>query len=77
MRHNPTETGEPYRRKTVIFETTPLEETFSGRLEQQRIDDQVQTVKVKEIVPVEGQFRQIFDPSIRMRTRRATSISPT
>jgi flagellar basal-body rod protein FlgC len=58
-----TETGNPYRRKTVIFEATPLEETFSGRLEQQSLDDPVQTVKVKEIVPVDGDFKRIFDPS--------------
>ena len=57
-----TETGNPYRRKTVIFEATPLEETFSGRLEK-RIEDPVQTVKVTEIVPVDGDFKRIFDPS--------------
>ena len=51
-----------YRRKTVIFEATPAEEPFSGRLSES-IDGQIQGVKVKEVVPVEGEFKKIFDPS--------------
>jgi flagellar basal-body rod protein FlgC len=57
-----TDEGTPYRRKTVIFEASPLEETFSGRLEK-KMEDPIQTVKVKEIVPVEGEFKRIYDPS--------------
>lgn len=61
---NTTKTDDgPYRRKTVIFEAVPMtEEPFSGRLAES-LDEQVQGVKVKEIVPVKGEFKKIFDPS--------------
>ncbi len=60
---NTTRTDDgPYRRKTVIFEAAPAEEPFSGRLSES-LDGQIHGVKVKEIVPVEGEFKKIFDPS--------------
>jgi flagellar basal-body rod protein FlgC len=60
---NTTRTDDgPYRRKTVIFEAGPVEEPFSGRL-RESLDGQIHGVKVKEIVPVEGEFKKIFDPS--------------
>jgi flagellar basal-body rod protein FlgC len=57
-----TENGQPYRRKTVIFEAEPAEDSFSGQLERS-LDEQIQGVKVKEIVPVEGEFKKIHDPA--------------
>lgn len=57
-----TEDGTPYRRKTVIFEAVPAEESFSGRLERS-LDDEIQGVKVSEITPVQGEFKKIYDPS--------------
>lgn len=57
-----TEEGTAYRRKTVIFETVPAEESFSGQLEQS-LDEQIHGVKVREIVPVAGEFKKIFDPT--------------
>jgi len=56
-----TEDGQPYRRKTVIFEAEPAGDSFSGQLERS-LDDQIQGVKVKEIVPVEGEFKRVHDP---------------
>jgi flagellar basal-body rod protein FlgC len=57
-----TENGQPYRRKTVIFEAEPAVDSFSGQLERS-LDGQIQGVKVKEIVPVEGEFKKIYDPA--------------
>ena len=57
-----TDDGGAYRRKTVIFEATPVETSFSGQLGQ-NMDDQIYGVKVREIVPVQGELKTIFDPS--------------
>jgi flagellar basal-body rod protein FlgC len=57
-----TDDGGAYRRKTVIFEAVPEETSFSGQLAQ-TMDDQIHGVKVTEIVPVQGEFKRIFDPS--------------
>lgn len=57
-----TEAGTPYRRKTVIFESVPVETDFRQHL-QSALDDQLCGVKVSEIVPVQGAFKRIFDPS--------------
>lgn len=57
-----TDEGTAYRRKTVIFETVPAAETFAGQLEQS-LDGQIHGVRVREIVPVQGEFKKIFDPS--------------
>ncbi|RJR29806.1 MAG: flagellar basal body rod protein FlgC [Desulfobacteraceae bacterium] len=57
-----TDDGTAYRRKTVIFESNPVETTFSGQLGQS-MDDQIHGVKVREVVPVQGELKRIFDPS--------------
>jgi flagellar basal-body rod protein FlgC len=57
-----TDEGTAYRRKTVIFEASPAETTFSGKLGQ-TLDEQIHGVEVREIVPVQGEFKRIFDPS--------------
>lgn len=61
---NTTKTEEgPYRRKTVIFEAVQMEENpFPGRLAE-RLDEHIQGVRVREIVPVQGDLKKIFDPS--------------
>jgi flagellar basal-body rod protein FlgC len=57
-----TEDGTPYRRKTTIFQSTPTDtQGFDGHLEN-ALDRQIYGVKVTEIVPVEGEFKKIFDP---------------
>ncbi len=57
-----TDEGTAYRRKTVIFEAVPSEEPFSGKLEQS-LDAEIQGVKVREITPVRGDLKRIYDPS--------------
>jgi len=61
---NTTRTGDgtPYRRKTPIFEVVPLQDPFIIQL-QNALDQELSGVKVREIVPVRGEFRRIFDPS--------------
>ncbi len=58
-----TAAGTPYRRRTVIFETSPVEGSFEEELKAMMEDKEVYGVKVKEVVPVEGPFRKVFDPS--------------
>lgn len=57
-----TDAGTAYRRKTVIFEAAPAEESFFGQLAES-LDEQIHGVKVREIVPVAGELKRIFDPS--------------
>lgn len=57
-----TENGGPYRRKTAIFQATPAEELFEGHL-QEALDRKLQGVEVTDIVPVEGPFKRVFDPT--------------
>lgn len=58
-----TEEGVPYRRKTVIFETSPLERSFEQELAASMKEDEVCGVRVTGVVPVAGQFKKVFDPS--------------
>ena len=57
-----TADGNPYRRKTSVFETVPVENSFESQF-QDSMDRQVYGVRVSEIVPVPGDFKRIFDPS--------------
>ena len=57
-----TEDGTPYRRKTAIFQAIPAGEIFEDRL-RDALDQKLQGVKVTDIVPVEGPFKKIFDPT--------------
>ena len=57
-----TREGTPYRRKTVIFEGVPMEKAFDTHL-QNALGSRIFGVKVKEIVPVPGAFKKIFDPA--------------
>ncbi len=61
---NTTRTGDgtPYRRKTPIFEVVPLQDPFFIQF-QNALDQELSGVKVREIVPVRGEFKRIFDPS--------------
>ena len=60
-----TEDGTPYRRKTTIFQTTPVTGSFEESLRtiEDPLENQVYGVKVEEIVPVAGEFKKVFDPS--------------
>jgi len=57
-----TQDGTPYRRKTVIFETVPMARSFQEKLEH-ALDRQIQGVRVRQVTPVEGEFKRIFDPA--------------
>lgn len=56
-----TDDGQPYRRKTVIFESTPVEEDFSTVLKRQ--EESLEKVRVVDIVPDGRNFREVYDPS--------------
>jgi flagellar basal-body rod protein FlgC len=57
-----TEDGTPYRRKTAIFQATPAVQGFDAHL-QNALDRKLNGVEVTEVVPVEGPFKRIFDPT--------------
>jgi flagellar basal-body rod protein FlgC len=58
-----TANGKPYRRKTVIFETSSVPQSFEEAMKSAEDGREVYGVKVKGIVPVSGEFRRVFDPS--------------
>ena len=57
-----TEDGTAYRRKTAIFRTVPMKNSFEDRLKNS-IDNQISAVEVTKIVDVPGELKQIFDPT--------------
>ena len=57
-----TDDGTPYRRKTTIFQTYPMGNSFQNHLRNAQ-EDQIYGVKVTDIVPVPGELKKIFDPS--------------
>jgi len=57
-----TADGTPYRRKTSLFQTVPVSGSFAARL-QDSLDKKIYGIKVLDIVPVEGEFKKVFDPS--------------
>jgi len=56
-----TDDGQPYRRRTVILESAPVEESFSAVLKSQ--EDALEKVKVVDIVPDGRNFKEVYDPS--------------
>ncbi len=57
-----TDDGTPYRKKTTIFQTYPMGNSFQNHLRNAR-EYQIYGVKVTEIVPVPGELKKIFDPA--------------
>ena len=57
-----TADGTPYRRKTTIFQTVPIEDSFENHFKDSQ-EDMIYGVEVSKIVPVKGDFKKIFDPS--------------
>ena len=57
-----TSDGTPYRRKTSIFETSPIGNSFEDQLKSS-MERKVYGVRVSNIVPVEGDFKKLFDPT--------------
>lgn len=59
-----TETGEPYRRKAVLFETRSLNPMFSDTLEDYMSSFQGNGVKVSRVYDdTETDFTMVYDPS--------------
>jgi flagellar basal-body rod protein FlgC len=58
-----TQAGTPYRRKTVIFQTTPAERSFMEELQGYMQNENIYGVKVTKITPVAGDFKRVHDPS--------------
>lgn len=56
------EDGKAYRRKTAIFRTVPMKNSFEDKLKNS-IDNQISAVEVTKIVDVPGELKQIFDPT--------------
>jgi len=57
-----TEDGTAYRRKAVIFETTPVDDSFEAQL-QDSLDNKIYGVKVTDVVPVSGELKKTYDPT--------------
>jgi flagellar basal-body rod protein FlgC len=57
-----TAEGTPYRKKTSIFETVPIDNSFESQFKDS-LEREMYGVKVSEIVPVKGDFKKIFEPS--------------
>lgn len=57
-----TEDGTPYRRKTSIFQTAPINKDFENELKNS-MDNEIFGVEVSRIAPVPGDMKKVFDPS--------------
>jgi flagellar basal-body rod protein FlgC len=57
-----TEAGTPYRRRTVIFRSSPMERSFQKALDDQ-FSQELQGVKVVRIEKRGGDFNKVFDPA--------------
>lgn len=56
-----TEDGKPYMRKTVIYESTPVE-GFAGQLKS-AMGEEPEKVEVADIIPDRRDFKEVYDPS--------------
>jgi len=56
-----TASGKPYERRTVVYEATPAEEDF-GRILDDSTREDLQGVRVADIVADGRDFRQVYDP---------------
>ncbi len=56
-----TDDGKPYRRRIVIFESSPVDESFSSILKTHEAE--LRKVKVADIVPDGRDFKEVYDPT--------------
>ncbi len=56
-----TAEGEPYTRKTVVYETVPGDGGFSGELST-AMSEVAEKVQVSDIVADKRDFREVYDP---------------
>ena len=57
-----TQDGTPYRRKTSIFRTVPMNSSFEAQLNNS-LDNQIYGVEVSKIATVPTPLKRIFDPT--------------
>ncbi len=57
-----TPEGGPYRRKTVLFESVPVETPF-GKAMQSELDRELRGVKVRSILNDNRPFKMVYDPA--------------
>ena len=57
-----TANGGPYRRRTVIFQTTPVGVEFQQHF-RRALTEEPCGVRVTEIVSSPGEFKRVFDPA--------------
>ncbi len=57
-----TADGEPYRRRTVIYEASQLEGSFEDAMEKALHDD-IHKVRVVDVVADGRDFREVYDPN--------------
>jgi len=57
-----TDDGTTYRRKTVIFKTEPLDNSFESQL-QGSMDKKIYGVKATDVVSVSGDLKKTYDPT--------------
>ncbi len=56
-----TASGEPYRRRTVIYESVPVEDRFDASLDA-AMGEEVDAVKVDGVVADQRDFIEVYDP---------------
>ena len=56
-----TASGKPYERRTVVYESSPTVESFDQALNDS-LEDELQGVRVANIVSDKRDFRQVYDP---------------
>ncbi len=57
-----TADGEPYRRRTVIYESSQLDNNFDAAVNR-ALQDEIHKVRVVDVVPDGREFREMYDPS--------------
>ena len=56
-----TASGKPYERRTVVYESSPTVDSFDQALNDS-IEEELQGVRVTNIVSDKRDFRQVYDP---------------
>jgi flagellar basal-body rod protein FlgC len=54
--------GKPYQRRTLIYDTAPVNESFGSMLDN-ALDEELEKVQVTDIVPDGRDFQQVYDPN--------------
>lgn len=57
-----TANGKPYERRTLVYESVPGDEGFDQTLNN-ALNEDLQKVKVAEVVPDGREFKEVYDPS--------------